>query len=257
MRCSRVELIPVTGLPIVEGGEDIAKLILERVEIKDKDILVISSTFISKAEGRVVKLSDVKVTEKARKLAEKIGKKPEFVQVVLDESEEILIDYPFLLVKAKYGAVCVNAGVDGSNVKEGYVVLIPKNPDESAERIRKRIKELSGKDVGVIVTDTNGRCFRKGVVGVAVGCAGIEVLKSWIGEKDLYGKELEVTVECVADEIAGAANIIMGEAGDGIPAVIVRGLNLAGNGKASDIFRKEEEDIIRRCLKRSYSSVTT
>lgn len=245
-----VEVIPVKGLPLVKPGDDLAELISSKIKLKDGDVLVVCSTVVSKSEGRIVKLSDVVPSEKAKKIAERIGKPAEFVQLVLDNSEEILIDYPFLLVKAKYGNICVNAGIDRSNVDQGYALLIPENPDESAERIRKRIKELCGVDVGVIITDTNGRCFRKGVVGVSIGCSGVEVLRSWIGEKDLYGNVLEVTVECVADEIAAFANLMMGEADDAIPAVVFRGLNVKGDGKASDIYRKEEEDVIRRCLRK-------
>lgn len=250
---SSVEVIPVKGLPLIKPGDDVAEMIASKVKLEDGDVLVICSTVVSKSEGRIVKLNKVVPSEKAKEIAEKIGKPPEFVQVVLDCSEEVLISYPFLLVKAKYGNICVNAGVDRSNVEQGCALLIPEDPDKSAERIRKRIKELCNVNVGVIITDTNGRCFRRGVVGVAIGCSGVEVLRSWIGKKDLYGNILEVTVECVADEIAAFANLIMGEADDAIPAVVFRGLKVDGNGKASEIYRKEEEDVIRRCLKRCSS----
>ncbi|WP_456330374.1 coenzyme F420-0:L-glutamate ligase [Archaeoglobus sp.] len=246
----KVEVIPVKGLPLIKEGDDIAKLLAEKFELMDEDVVVICSTVVSKAEGRVRLLRDCKPSERAREIADKVGKPPEFVQAVLEESEEVLIDSPFLLVKAKFGNVCVNAGIDASNVEEGKVVLPPENPDESARRLRERLKELTGKDVGVIITDTNGRCFRRGVVGFAIGLAGVKAMKDWIGEKDLYGRELEVTVECIADEIAAFANLLMGEGGDGIPAVVVRGLDVAGESSMDEIYRSEEEDVIRRCLKK-------
>ena len=252
MNEGKVEAIPVKGLPVVKKGDDIARMIAERVELMDGDVVVICSTVVSKAEGRVKKLEDYIPSQKALEIAKKVDKPPEFIQAVIEESDEILFDYPFLLVKAKFGNICVNAGVDASNVEEGKIILPPVNPDESARRLRGRFRELTGRDVGVIITDTNGRCFRKGVVGFAVGISGVKAVKDWIGQKDLYGKELEVTVECVADEIAAFANLLMGEGGDGIPAVILRGLDVMGEGSMNEIYRSEEEDVIRQCLKRCW-----
>jgi coenzyme F420-0:L-glutamate ligase/coenzyme F420-1:gamma-L-glutamate ligase len=243
---SKVELIPVHGIPLVVEGDDIALIISQRTEIKDGDIIVVCSTIISKAEGRVRELNSFKPSKKAIELSEKLGKPPEFIQAVLEESEEILIENPFLLVKSRSGNICVNAGVDGSNIESGKIILPPEDPDKSAERLRRRFEEVTSRRVGVIVTDTNGRCFRKGVVGVAIGVSGIPALKDWIGRKDLYGNLLEVTVEAVADEIAGMANLLMGEGDDAIPAVIVRGLELEGSGKAGHLYRDEEEDVIRK-----------
>ncbi len=239
-------------LPIVREGDDVAKLIAERFELKDDDIIAICSTVVSKAEGRIAKLDNYVPSKRAIEIARRLGEDPRFVQAVLEESEEILIDHPFLLVKAKFGNICVNAGIDRSNVERGYIILPPKDPDASAERIRRRLKEITGKDVGVIITDTNGRCFRRGVVGVAIGVSGVLALRDWIGKSDLYGNLLSKTVECVADEIAGFANLIMGEGDWGIPVVIFRGLNLRGDGKARDIYRSEEEDVIRKFIIRSY-----
>ncbi len=238
-------------LPIVKEGDDIAEMIVERFELEEGDVVVICSTVVSKAEGRIAKLEDYEPSEEALRIAERIGEDPRFVQAVLDESDEVLIDHPFLLVKAKFGNICVNAGIDRSNVEKGYVLLPPKDPDESADKIRRRLRDLTGKDVGVIITDTNGRCFRRGVVGVAIGCSGVKVMRDWIGKRDLYGNPLSKTVECVADEIAGFANLIMGEGDWGIPVVVFRGLNVRGEGKAKEIYRSEDEDIIRRKLKSS------
>lgn len=245
----KVEVIPVR-LPIIREGDDIAKMVVEKIELEDRDVVVFCSTIVSKAEGRVRDLKSYVPSERAYELAKKLEKEPNFVQAVIEESEEILLDFPFLLVKAKFGNICVNAGIDGSNVEEGKIVLPPVNPDESAEMLRGRIRELTGKDVGVIITDTNGRCFRKGVVGFAIGISGIEAMRNWVGEKDLYGRELEITVECIADEIAAFANLIMGEGGGGIPVVVFRGLNVSGEGSMDEIYRPEEEDVIRKCLKK-------
>ncbi len=248
----KVELIPIKGLPLIKEGDDIAKMIFEKASglIENGDVIVICSTIVSKAEGRVRELKHYVPTPKALELASKLGKSAEFIQAVLEESQELLIEGPFLLVKAKFGNVCVNAGIDASNIESGYIVLPPLNPDESADRIRKRITKLLGKNIAVIITDTNGRCFRKGVTGVAIGVSGLTPLRDWIGKRDLYGNPLEVTVEAVADEIAGMANLLMGEGGDGIPAVIVKGLDdLFGKGIARELYRNEEEDIIRRILK--------
>ncbi|WP_202319233.1 coenzyme F420-0:L-glutamate ligase [Archaeoglobus neptunius] len=250
MRSESVEIIPVRGLPIIKEGDDIAEMIADKVDLADGDVVVVCSTVVSKAEGRVRELSSYNPSEKALILSRKLGKPPEFIQAVIEESHEILLDFPFLLVKAKFGNVCVNAGIDGSNIDEGRIILPPTKPDESAKRLRDRIKELTGKSVGVVITDTNGRCFRRGVVGFAIGVAGIKAMRDWVGEKDLYGRELEVTVECVADEIAAFANLLMGEGGDGIPVVVIRGLDVLGEGSMEEIYRPEEEDVIIRCLKK-------
>jgi coenzyme F420-0:L-glutamate ligase/coenzyme F420-1:gamma-L-glutamate ligase len=249
----KVEFIPVSNIPLINYGDDIGEIITNRIDIKENDIVVICSTIVSKAEGRTKRLDDVKPSKKAIEISKKVGKPAEFVQVVLDESEEILIEYPFLLVKAKFGNICVNAGVDGSNIDAGWVILPPKDPEKSAERIRKRIESITGKRIGVIITDTNGRCFRKGVIGVSIGLSGVSAIRDWVGEKDLFGNTLEVTMECVADEISGMANLIMGEGDDGIPVVIVRGVgeNILKEGSVKEIYRSDDEDIIRQIIKES------
>lgn len=247
----KVEAIPLR-LPLIKEGDDIAEMVAERIELESGDVVVVCSTIVSKTEGRVRDLDEFKPSEMAIELSKNLSKPPEFVQAVIEESEEILLREPFLLVKAKFGNVCVNAGIDASNVEEGKIILPPLNPDESAEKLRRRLVEITGKNVGVVITDTNGRCFRRGVVGFAIGISGVTAMKDWVGEKDLYGRELEVTVECVADEIAAFANLLMGEGGDGIPVVVIRGLDVLGEGSMDEVYRSEEEDVIRRCLKRCF-----
>jgi len=239
----------VKGIPLIKKGDDLASIISSRFEIENKDIVVICSTVVSKAEGRIKDLNDYIPSEKALNIAKRLGKDARIIQAVLDESDEVLIDYPILLVKAKFGNICINAGIDASNVEKGKILLPPLNPQRSAEKIRKRIEELTGKKVGVIITDTNGRCFRRGVVGFAIGVSGVKAMKNWIGKKDLYGNVLEITVECVADEIAAFANLLMGEGGDGTPVVIIRGLDLIGDGSVDEIYRSEDEDVIRKAIK--------
>ncbi|RUM33087.1 MAG: coenzyme F420-0:L-glutamate ligase [Archaeoglobus sp.] len=216
------------------------------------DVVVVSSSIISRAEGRISKLDEYTPSDDAVRLAKKLGEDERFIQAVIEESEEILIDYPFLLTKAKFGNICVNAGIDRSNVERGYILLPPENPDKSADTLRKLIKNVSGVEVGVIITDTNGRCFRKGVTGFAIGCSGIKPLKNWVGRSDLFGNVLTKTSECVADEIAAFANLLMGEGNYSIPAVIFKGLRDTvefGEGKLSDVYRSREEDIIRRIIR--------
>ncbi|NOY12089.1 MAG: coenzyme F420-0:L-glutamate ligase [Archaeoglobi archaeon] len=244
-----IRVFPVTGIPEVREGDRLGELLSSQFSFEDGDVVAVCSTVVSKAEGRFRRIDEITPTNEAIRIAERLGKDARLVQAVLDESEEVLIDFPILLTKARFGNICINAGIDTSNVREGYILLPPENPDESAERIRNEIAEASGKSVGVVVTDTNGRCFRKGVVGFAVGIAGVKAMRDWRGERDIYGRELEVTVECVADEIAAFANLLMGEGGEGIPAVVFRGLSVSGEGRMDEIYRSEEEDVIRRIIR--------
>ena len=246
-----IEVHVIRGVPEIREGDDIGKILSNLFKFESGDVLALCSTVVSKAEGRIRRLEDYEPSEKALEIARRIGKDPRFVQAVLEESEEVLIEEPFLLVKAKFGNVCVNAGIDQSNVKKGYILLPPEDPDKSADAIRKRIFEETGKDVGVVITDTNGRCFRRGVVGFAIGSSGVEVLRDWRGKTDLYGNVLEVTVECVVDEIAAFANLLMGEGSDATPAVVFRGLKVGGDGRVKDVYRSEEEDVISRRIKGS------
>jgi coenzyme F420-0:L-glutamate ligase/coenzyme F420-1:gamma-L-glutamate ligase len=245
----KVEVLTLRGIPLINPGDNLASIIAEKFELKDNDIVAVCSTIISKSEGRIRLVNSYKPGKKAIELSEKFDCEPEFIQAVLEESEEVLIEYPILLVKAKFGNICVNAGIDKSNVEKGRLILPPENPDESAELLRANLKKITGKNVGIIITDTNGRCFRNGVTGFAIGVSGVKVFRNWVGKKDLFGNMLEKTIECAADEIAAFANLLMGEGNDATPVVVFRGLNFSGEGKAEEIYRKEEEDIIRKYLK--------
>lgn len=243
----------IENIPLIKKGDDIARIFLERAQLHEHDIFVISSTVVSKSEGRIISLETVKPTEKAKLIAMKNKIDPRFVQVVLDESTEILLDSPFLLVRIKTGSICVNAGIDHSNV-EGCdnVLLLPEDPDKSALDIKRSLFDCTGKNVSVIITDTNGRAFRTGQTGAAIGCAGIKPTRDWRGTKDLFGRILEVKNEGIADEIAGFANIMMGEGNGGVPIVIIRGFDLyhESNG-IKELYRPESEDEIRMAILKS------
>ena len=250
----KIEVYPVYGVPKIKPGDDIAKHIASRFDFEDGDVLVICSTAVAKAEGRIKNLEEIKPSNVALEIARRTNNDPRVIQAALDESDEILIDKPFLLVRRKDGNICVNAGVDRSNVEEGKIVLPLTDADKIARKIRKRIEELTGKKVAVLITDSEGRCFRKGIVGFAVGCAGLKAFRSWIGEKDLYGNVLKKTVECIVDEIAAFANLIMGEGNYGIPAVIFRGLNMLNllddeSCSLKDVLREEHKDLILQALR--------
>lgn len=244
------EAFAVENIPLIKQGDDIARILCEKARIEEHDIVVISSTIVSKAEGRVLSLKSVNATESAKIIAKRNNSDPRFVQAVLNESEEILLESPFLLVMAKNGSICVNAGIDRSNVEgSDNVLLLSKNPDKSALLIKESIFRYAGKKASVIITDTNGRAFRLGQTGAAIGIAGIRATRDWRGKKDLFGRVLEVKNEAIVDELAGFANILMGEGSGGTPVVIIRGLELYGESCGiKELYRPEEEDVIRRAL---------
>lgn len=235
----------VEGLPIIKPGDDIAALIESLFNIQDGDILCLASTVVAKSEGRLRTLESYRPSERAERIARQVGKDSRFVQAVLDESADVLLEKPFLLTKTRFGHIGVNAGIDQSNVGGGRILLLPEDPSRSAERLRRSLN----KNCAVIITDTCGRPFRCGVTGVAIGWAGISALQDWRGKRDMHGKVLEITLEAVVDEIASAANLLMGEAGDGTPAIVFRGLRFPSGGKSS-VFMPEDRDVIRPFLRR-------
>lgn len=243
------------NIPFIKKGDDIALIAAQRTEFCDHDIFVVSSTVISKSQGRIISLNDIEPTEQAKTIAAINNNDPRFVQAVINESVEILLESPFLLVRAKNSSICVNAGIDHSNVDgSDNVLLLPEDPDLSALELKRSLFEYTGKNVSVIITDTNGRAFRTGQTGAAIGCAGIKPTRDWRGTKDLFGRILEVKNEGIVDEIAGFSNLLMGEGNGGIPIVIFRGLDLyvESNG-IKEIFRPENEDVIYKAIIRSQS----
>jgi coenzyme F420-0:L-glutamate ligase/coenzyme F420-1:gamma-L-glutamate ligase len=235
-------VLPVEGLPEIEEGADLAELIAERAQLDDGDVLVVAQKAVSKAEGRVVRLADVEPSERARELA--AGEDPRRLELVLREAAEIVrTRAPLVIARTRHGFVCASAGVDSSNAPApGHAVLLPLDPDASAGRLLNRLRELTGREVGVIVSDSFGRAWRQGTTDVAIGVAGVRPLIDLRGERDTVGYELHATVIAVADEIAGAAELAMGKT-RGVPAAVVRGLDVAGDGSARELVMPRERDL--------------
>ncbi|WP_440771064.1 coenzyme F420-0:L-glutamate ligase [Natronorubrum sp. DTA28] len=250
-----MELEPVTDLPEIRPGDDIAELVADRASLEPGDVLTVASTIVSKTEGRVANLEDYPVSGRAQEIADRIAdvageeKDPRFAQAVLEESTELLIDCPFLLTETRFGHICVNAGIDRSNVPDHDILLLPKKPAESAERIRSGLAERGIEDVDVIVTDTCGRPFRHGQRGVALGWAGMPASRDWRGELDRDGHELGVTVQSVVDELSSAANLVTGEGAGGTPAVVVRDWEFGDHEGSDELFRAVEDDLVRQALR--------
>ena len=244
---THLELIGVEGLPEVRPGDDLGELIGSRSKLELGDVIVVAQKVVSKAEGRVVNLQTVKASSEAVRIASDLIAEPDprMVQVILNESVRVLRSQRVLITETRHGFVCANGGVDHSNVPGADdVTLLPEDPDASAARLQGRLKELTGVDVGVIVSDTFGRPWRLGIVNVALGVAGLPALLDLRGSLDDAGKPLYATVLAIADDIAAAAGIVMGKTAR-TPAVIVRGLRLKGSGSGSDLVRPAAEDLFR------------
>lgn len=250
----RYELFAPENLPEVTSGADLAGLIAEACSKADfafqnGDVVVLAQKIVSKSEGRLISLASVTPGEQALKLAEQSEKDPRLVELILRESRTILrVRQGLIVPETKLGLVSANAGIDASNTggESDIVILLPSDPDQSARKIAQRLFDLTGVRIGVVINDSQGRPFRNGAIGVAIGCAGVNPLKVYIGEKDRDDKTLQSSIEAVADEIASAASLLMGQAAEGRPVVIIRGLaSLAGSGKAADLVRDPEQDFFR------------
>ena len=218
-----------------------------QIEIQNDDILVVTHKIVSKAEGRVIDLASIKPSTKAIRMAEEHDKDPRVMELILNESTQILrAKNGIIISETKHGFVCANAGVDQSNVEGDTAVLLPVAPDESASRLQDAVKKKVGKEIAVVITDTFGRTFRNGQTNVAIGIAGINPIKSYIGTYDMYGRKLRVTEIAVADEIASAAELVMGKA-EGTPVAIVRGYNFekASISSVKSLLRAKERDLFR------------
>lgn len=220
------------GFPLIGFGDDLARIIVETarkdgLELEDRDVIVVAQKVFSKAEKRVVRLRDVVASSRAQELAKIVGKDPRFVELVIMETKEVMkASRDILLVEDVRGLVCINAGIDKSNVKgRGEFALLPENPDRSAEECRLRIKDLTGKNVAVIICDTYSRPFRRGQVNFAIGIAGINPFRDYRGREDLFGQILKVKNVAVVDEIAAAAELLMGQGKEARPVVVLRGLS--------------------------------
>ena len=239
-----ISIRPVEGLPEIGEGDDLVALIAERAELVDGDVLVVAQKAVSKAEGRVVRLADVEPSEQARELAG--DRDPRQLEVTLSEAVRLVrVRPPLVIAETRHGFVCASAGVDASNAPEPEsVVLLPEDPDVSAQRLRDRLRELSGAEVGVIVSDSFGRPWRQGTTDVAIGLAGVRPLLDLKGVRDRTGYELHATVIAVADELAGAAELVLGKT-DGVPAAVISGVDARGDGSARDLVMPAERDLFR------------
>jgi coenzyme F420-0:L-glutamate ligase/coenzyme F420-1:gamma-L-glutamate ligase len=241
---SELRVIPVRGLPEIAAGDDIAAMIAAAAELEDGDVVVVAQKIVSKAEGRVVRLDEIEPSEQARELAgDEDARK---IEAILREAVRLVrVRPPLIVAETRQGFICGSAGVDASNAPdEGTLVLLPLDPDASAERLRRRLGELTGMKVAVIVSDSFGRPWRIGTTDVAIGAAGLAVLNDLRGTQDRRGYELRSTQIAIADELAGAAELVMGKA-NGIPAAVIRGIDVRGNGKAGDLVIPEERDLFR------------
>lgn len=262
-------LTPLAGFPLVLPGDDLASLLSKAcqqtgIEIADNDIFVLASKIVSKVEGRLVCLSDLTPSASALDLAERSQKDPRLCELILRESREILRVRPgTIIVEHRLGFVCASAGIDHSNIApppsspnppstvsrpqpEDWALLLPENPDRSALQIRRSIEQATGKRVGVMIIDSHGRAWRIGTVGVCIGLSGLPAIVDERGWKDLFGRELRITIVGVADELAAAASLMMGQAAEGTPAVHVRGFPYPlGEGSLQELLRPREQDMFR------------
>lgn len=247
-----IHLIPLTDLPLIQPGDDLPRLLGDAVEraggLRERDVLVVAQKIVSKAEGRYVDLDAVTPTDHARAVALQCDKDPRLIEVILSESTLVMRVRPGLIItRHRLGFVCANAGVDRSNVApDGVerVLKLPENPDRSAQHIRTVLGQRFGVELGVIVADSHGRPHRLGTVGVAIGLSGLAGVEDWRGRKDLFGYTLQHTEVCTADQIAAAASLLLGQAAEAIPAVLVRGVVFeARDGSAQEINRPREMDL--------------
>jgi len=249
-----VQVFAVENLPLIIKGDNLGKLIVEAARkqenpIQPKDVIVVTHVVVSKADGNVIDLDLVKPSEKAKEIATKTNKDPALVEVILQESKDLIkVSQNSIITETVSGIICANAGVDRSNVSgDQNVVPLPKNPNASAENIRKEIYHLTGADVAVIVSDTHGRPFRMGEINVAIGVAGFKPIRDRRGEKDLFGYVLRIKQTAIADELASAAELVIGQANEGIPVAIIRGYNYKTdeNAAATPLTRAKEKDLFR------------
>jgi coenzyme F420-0:L-glutamate ligase / coenzyme F420-1:gamma-L-glutamate ligase len=251
-------LAPLSGIPLIRQGDNLADIVLNSLQennilLEDNDILVFAQKIVSKAEGRAVNLVSIKPSQRAMELAAQTEKDARLVELILQESNEVLrTRLGTIIVEHKLGFVCANAGIDHSNVSEAgnmsedWVLLLPLEPDRSAEMIRKEIKSKTGKQVGILIIDSHGRAWRNGTVGIAIGIAGLPGLQDLRGQPDLFGLTLRITEVGVADELAAAASLMMGQAAEGTPVIHVRGFPYPlREGSLKELLRLKEQDLFR------------
>lgn len=255
MPARSLSLFALSGLPMVQPGDDLALLISQALHrdgltLRDGDVLVLAQKIVSKAEGRLIELATVQPSARAFDLAQEVGKDPRLVELVVRESTAVLRHQrEVLIVEQRLGFVMANAGIDMSNVRQDggeAALLLPEDPDASCAALRVALRTRCGADIGVVINDSHGRAWRNGTVGVAIGAAGMPALLDLRGTPDLFGRRLLITEVGLADEVASAASLLMGQAAEGSPAVLVRGLALARReGQARELIRPRQIDMFR------------
>ena len=252
-----IEVFGLEGIPIVDGKSNISQIIKEAIvkqgcNINHGDIILIAETLISKSEDNFIKLDELTPSDEALKLAKQSNKDPNLVEAIIQQSNEIVeVGSNFIITETVHGFVCANAGIDESNAAHGLATPIPKDADKSAFEIREFLEKEFGQEIAVIITDTQGRAFRFGAIGTAIGCSGISPLWERIGEKDLYGRELETTSIATCDELAAAASLIMGQANEALPVVIIRGFDAFDklrdvNSNIKSVLMPKSADVFRK-----------
>jgi coenzyme F420-0:L-glutamate ligase/coenzyme F420-1:gamma-L-glutamate ligase len=251
-------LTSLKNIALIRQDDNLADILVKslqdtNLELHDNDILVLAQKIVSKSEGRMVNIATVTPSQRAIELAQRADKDPRVMELMLQESNEVLrVRVGTIIVEHKLGFVCANAGIDHSNVMGGgdkneeYVLLLPEDPDKSARNIREKIKNNTGKNIGIMIIDSHGRAWRNGTVGICIGLSGLPALIDERGWKDLFGYTLKITVVGVADELAAAASLVMGQAAEGTPAVHVRGFPYPlGEGSLKELIRPKEQDMFR------------
>ncbi|MCC6202295.1 MAG: coenzyme F420-0:L-glutamate ligase [Gammaproteobacteria bacterium] len=253
---AKVEMFALRGLPRVAPGDDLAELLAQgfaasELQPRDGDVVVVAQKIVSKAEGRLIDLGTVNPSPRAERIAREVEKDPRLVELILRESVRIVRQRKdVLIVEHRLGLVMANAGIDQSNVETTHsaepALLLPEDPDASASRLRAQLSQRHGVDLAVIINDSFGRPWRRGTVGVAIGCAGLPALRDLRGQPDLFGRTLRVTEVGLADELAAAASLLMGQAAEAQPVVLIRGLTLTGPSlNARSLIRSQQEDLFR------------
>lgn len=252
-----LEIIGIEDFPIIKTGDDLPRIIYESlkdndIKLEDNDVLVLAETVVSKAEGNIVKIDDIVASDKAEQMALKSDKDPKQCQIILDNTTEIIrCQKGLIITQTPHGFICANSGVDNSNCEEGYVTPLPVNPDKSAQEIKQYLDSMFDVEVGVIISDTQGRTWRVGAIGVAVGISGLHPCTDFRGCDDLYGNQLQSTIEATGDELASAASLLMGQADSGICLVLIRGYDNSlvkcsyDESSIDEIIREKETDAFR------------
>ncbi len=251
MASSEIRVVPIVGLPEVKAGDQLAALIEQalfecKLQTRDRDILVLAQKIVSKAEGRLVRLAEIEPRQRACEWASEYGRDPRVIELVFREAKQVIrAEQGVIITETRHGFICANAGIDTSNVPPGYALLLPEDPDASAERLRAELRLRLSHDLGVVISDTFGRPWREGLVNVALGVAGLSPVTDYRGTPDAFGRCLKMTVIATADELAAAAELVMGKARR-VPVVLIRGVeheSAAGSGK--ELLRPADRDLFR------------